>query len=187
MNVTHQRYTSIAIILHWIMALSFILMISSGLSMEYLDLPKSLKFNLFQWHKSLGLILLIAFFLRLGWRLFHKPPRLPEHMPGLEQFAAKAGHWLLYAFMLAVPLSGWAMVSSSVYGLPTIIFGLFEWPHIPDISGNEMINNFAKTAHWILAWAFGLAILGHIAAVGKHYLFEHENLLKRMCWSKKDV
>jgi len=184
MTVSNERYTSIAIILHWVMAIAFILMLASGLSMEYLELPKSLKFNLFQWHKSLGLILLVAFVIRLTWRLFHKPPALHESMPDIEQLAAKTGHWLLYGFMLAVPLTGWAMVSSSVYGLPTIVFGLFEWPHIPNIAGNETINNLAKSGHWILAWAFGTLILGHIAAVIKHYFFEHENLLTRMWWTK---
>ena len=182
--MTHERYTSVAIILHWVMGLSFILMLASGLTMEYLDIPKSLKFNMYQWHKSLGLLLLAAFFLRIGWRLFHKPPRLPDNMPGLEQLAAKGGHWALYLFMIAVPLSGWAMVSSSPYGLPTIIFGWFEWPHLPNIAGNETINSVARTSHWMLAWVFGLFILGHIAAVVKHYVFEHENLLTRMWWTK---
>ena len=33
--------------------------------------------------------------------------------------------------MILIPLLGWAMVSTSSYGLPTMIFSLFEWPHMP--------------------------------------------------------
>lgn len=175
-----QRYTTVAIILHWVMAAAFLLMLASGLSMEYLPMEKSLKFNMYQWHKSLGVLLLVAFFIRIGWRLFHKPPALPASIKGLEAVAAKAGHIALYACMIAVPFSGWLMVSSSVYGLPTIVFGWFEFPHFPKIAGNETISAISKNAHWILAWFFGLCILGHIAAVVKHMVIDRENILLRM-------
>jgi cytochrome b561 len=175
-----QRYTAVAVILHWVMAAAFLLMLASGLCMTYLEIDKALKFNLYQWHKSLGVLLLAAFALRLGWRLSHKPPALPAFMPPLEALAAKAGHIALYACMIAVPLSGWVMVSSSVYGLPTIVFGWFEWPHIPRIAANESVNAAAKNAHWLLAWFFGLCIAGHIAAVVKHAAIDKHNLLPRM-------
>jgi cytochrome b561 len=178
-----QRYTAVAVILHWVMAAAFLLMLAGGLSMTYLDLDKSLKFNLYQWHKSLGVLLLLTFFMRLGWRLLHKPPALPAFMPPLEALAAKAGHIALYVCMIAVPLSGWTMVSSSVYGLPTIVFGWFEWPHIPKIAGNEEVSAAAKNAHWLLTWFFGLCIAGHISAVIKHAVIDKHNLLPRMWFS----
>ena len=178
------RYNKVAVILHWVMALAFFLMLASGFAMEYLELPKSLKFNMFQWHKSLGVLLLIAFFLRLGWRLWHKPPVLTG-FPYWETLLSKLGHWGLYACMLIMPLSGWAMVSASVYGLPTIVFGLFEWPHIPNISGNETVQGAARFAHFIFALGFTALILGHIAAVFKHSLIDKHPILYRMLWTKK--
>ena len=178
------RYDSVAIILHWVMATAILLMLASGTAMHYFDIPKSLKFNMYQWHKSLGLILLVAFFLRLFWRISHKPPLLPISMGKNEVQAAKAGHWLLYLFMIVMPLSGWVMVSSSVYGLPTIIFGLFQWPHLPHLSGNEIASNGSKVTHFYGAILLGVLILGHIGAVIMHYVFQKENILKRMWWSK---
>lgn len=180
-----QRYNAVAVILHWVMAAAFLLMLAGGLSMTYLDLDKSLVFQMYQWHKSLGVLLLAAFFLRLLWRLLHKPPALPGFMPRWEALAAKAGHIALYACMIAVPLSGWAMVSSSAYGVPTIVFGWFEWPHIPGIAYNETVNAAAKTAHWLLAWFFGLCIAGHIAAVVKHAVIDKHNLLPRMWFARR--
>lgn len=185
MQTPAQRYTTVAITLHWVMAIAILLMLASGFTMEYVDLSKSLKFNLYQWHKSLGVLALLTFFLRIGWRLFHKPPALPASIHGWERKAAHAGHWLLYGLMFFVPLAGWAMVSSSSYGLPTIVFGWFEWPHIPGIAGDEPVHHLAKTAHWVLAWTLAVAILGHVAAIIKHSVIEKENLLSRMSWKGK--
>lgn len=182
--VINQRYTTIAILLHWVMAVAFFLMLGSGFALEYLDIPKSFKFNMIQWHKSLGVILLLAFVLRLGWRLWHKPPALTG-FPRWEIILSKLGHFGLYVCMLAMPLSGWLMVSSSVYGLPTIVFNSFEWPHFPFIAGNETINGAARFAHFIFALGFTGLIFSHIAAVIKHNLWDKKPVLQRILWSKK--
>lgn len=184
MRVPHARYTSIAIILHWVMAIAFLLMLASGFSMEYLEMEKAFKFQLFQWHKSLGVLLLMAFVLRIGWRLTHRPPELFLPVPAYERIAARAGHWLLYLCMFIMPFTGWLMVSASVYGLPTIVFGWFEWPHIPDLSGNEAVADAAGSAHAIVAWIFSALIIGHVLAVIKHAIFDKQNLLVRIWWTK---
>ena len=180
----NTRYNSVTIILHWVMALAFLLMFTSGIIMEYIDIDKSMKYQLFQWHKGGGVLLLLAAVLRLGVRIVRHAPPLPDVMPALEKKLAKLGHWGLYVLMFVMPISGWLMVSSSSYGLPTIVFGLFEWPHIPGVAANEAVHDGAGTAHFILAIIFGLLIAGHIAAVIKHAVIDKENLLKRMWWSK---
>lgn len=182
--LNNDRYTTIAIILHWVMAIAFLLMLGSGFAMAYLDVPKSLKFNMIQWHKSLGIILLIAFFLRIGWRLWHKPPILAG-FSHWEIVLSKLGHFGLYICMLVMPLSGWLMVSSSVYGLPTIVFNTFEWPHFPFIAGNETVQGAARFAHFIFALGFTALIIGHIAAVIKHGLWDKHPVLYRMLWRRK--
>ncbi|MCB9963393.1 MAG: cytochrome b [Rhodospirillales bacterium] len=184
MDAGVKRYHSFTIILHWIMALAFFLMLGSGVAMENFDLDKSLKFQLFQWHKSGGVLLLMAFFLRLAVRFATRIPPLPELIPALERKASKAGHYALYAVMFLLPFSGWAVVSSSSYGIPTVVFNLFEWPHIPGLQGNKDVHEFAEEGHTVLAIIFALLIFGHIAAVVKHAVVEKENLLKRMWWSK---
>jgi cytochrome b561 len=178
------RYNLLLVFLHWVMALSFLLMLAGGIYMTNFEIDKSLQFKIYQWHKSLGVLLFIAFFLRLLVRVLSEKPPLPEKMKPLEQKLAKIGHYALYAFMFIIPITGWTMVSSSPYGLPTIVFGWFEWPHIPNISGNIKIENIAKTAHEILAFSFLAFIFGHILAVIKHYIFDKENLLPRM-WIRK--
>lgn len=181
MSSDSQRYTNVAVTLHWVMALCFFAMLASGLVMTEDDLlPKDLRYSMFQWHKSLGVLLLIAFFVRIGWKLFHRVPSLPESIKGLEKLAAKAGHYALYFWMFAVPMSGWAVVSSSSYGLPTVVFGWFTWPHIPGLSGNEAIHDLGEEAHELLAYSFMALIAVHIAAVIKHAVIDKHNLLPRM-------
>lgn len=179
------RYNSFAIILHWVMAFGFFLMLITGVMMVYLITDKALQFQMYQWHKSGGVLLLMAATLRLIWRFTHKAPSLPVHFPAFEKWAAKAGHVGLYVLMFLMPITGWVMVSASIYGLPTIVFGWFEWPHIPHLQGNEGIESLAKQAHLILAIGFAALIIGHVAAVIKHAVVDHENLLTRMWWSRK--
>lgn len=175
-----QRYHPLAIFLHWVMAISFLLMLASGLIMTNVELDKSLIFRMYQWHKSLGVLLLCAFVLRLSVRLLVPHPPLPDTMKPFEKKAANIGHWGLYLWMLIVPLTGWIVVSSSSFGLPTIVFGWFEWPHIPGIAGNKVVEESAANAHQWLAYIFIALIGGHVAAVIKHAIFKHENLLPRM-------
>lgn len=175
-----QRYNKYAIILHWVMALCFFAMLASGLSMEHLELEKSFKFNLYQWHKSLGVLLIVAFIIRIAIRLFHKPPKWPERLSSFDKKAAALGHYALYACMILIPLSGWAMVSSSSYGLPTIVFDLFQWPHIPGIQSNADVNFASKVSHKYMAYGFIALIILHIGATLKHKMFDKINLLPRM-------
>ncbi len=183
-----QRYNSIAIILHWLMAIGLLMMFCSGVVMSYVPIEQSLKFNLYQWHKGGGVLLLLAFGARIIWRLISQwrgqIPALPSHFPEVERVMAKLGHWGLYALMFVLPLSGWVMVSASVYGLPTIVFGWFEWPHIPGIQGNEQVEEIAEAMHLILAISLGLMIVAHVGAVIKHAVKDHENLLPRMWWTR---
>lgn len=179
------RYNSVAIALHWGIAVAIFMMLASGIAMEYAPLDQSLKFNMYQWHKSGGVLLLLAVTFRLLWRLSTRKPQLPETFKLWEKRAAHVGHLSLYAFMLIMPLTGWLIVSTSVYGLPTIVFGWFEWPHIPGVAGNKMLHEGAEIAHLVVAILLGLTIITHIGAVVKHAVKDGHNLLSRIWWTKQ--
>jgi cytochrome b561 len=180
------RYRVAVIALHWLMALGLLLMLGSGVAMANLEtLPKAVKFDLFQWHKSLGVLLLLALLVRVGARWWFAAPAMPGHFKPLEVELARLGHRALYFFMLSLPLTGWLMVSSSVYGLPTIVFGWFEWPHLPAVEGNAIAHDFAAWAHTLLAIAFALTLLAHVGAVAKHASVDGTNLLRRMWFTRQ--
>lgn len=167
------------------MALSFFAMIASGLVMEHVDVPQKLKFNMYQWHKSLGVLLLLALISRVLIRVRFKAPKLPKEFSSFDRKAAKLGHFMLYAWMLILPMTGWLMVSSSPYGLPTIVFDWFYWPHIPWVESHDMINALSKLLHKYFAYGFIALIILHIAAVAKHAFKDGLNLLPRMWFLRR--
>jgi cytochrome b561 len=179
------RYHSIAIGLHWIIALALLFMFISGLYMVNADISKADQFKLFQIHKSAGVIVLIAVAVRLVTRALIKRPELPASINSKEKRYASLGHLGLYLAMVIMPLSGWLMVSASSFGLPTIVFDTFEWPHIPGVARNKEIEALARNIHWYIALGFLALIAVHIAAVIKHKHKDNINLLKRMWWSKQ--
>jgi cytochrome b561 len=180
MATDSKKYHTAVIALHWVMALCFGLMLLSGFTMAKEDLlPKALRFNVYQWHKSLGVILLLAIGVRIALRIIFKPPSLPA-LPRWEITAAKIGHTGLYGLMILMPVTGWLTVSSSVYGLPTIVFGLFEWPHIPGVAANAGLSETAAETHEVLALFLCAMIAVHVLAVIKHYVMDKINLLPRI-------
>ncbi len=176
-----DHYTRVAILLHWLIGLSIIALLALGLIME--DLPKTYRIEAFMIHKSLGLTVLVLSVVRLFWRLTHKVPDLPETMKKWEKFTAHAVHAALYFLMIALPFTGWALVSSSPRGFPTIWFGLFEWPHLPVLSEivnkKEVSDSFGEV-HETLAWIAIFLIAAHIGAALKHHFINRDNVLTRM-------
>ena len=183
-STTDRRYTTVAITIHWVIALSIIALLIAGLVMSEDDLlDKAMRFKVIQLHKSLGLTVLVLSLARLLWRLTHKPPALPATMAGWEKFAATATHWAFYGLMFALPLTGWALVSTSSWGLPTFWFGLFEWPHLPILStlaDKKPANDLFGETHEILAYIMIALIFLHFGAAMKHYLWNRDDVLSRM-------
>lgn len=194
MAAPQQRYTAVAIVLHWAIAAALVFMLPLGFLMheraEHGEASQVL-FEAFQLHKSIGLTVLALTIVRLLWRLTHKPPALVS-MPGWERLAARAAHWGFYVLTLALPLSGWIYVSAgwSVHEnqplpVPTHWFGLFEVPHLfglPNASHEirEETAEAALDAHAALAWAvIGLAAV-HVAAALKHHFLDRDETLAHM-------
>jgi cytochrome b561 len=187
MSLTRSpHYTTVAIALHWSIALAIIALLGAGLWMtDAIKQPETRNFayRVYQWHKALGLIVLVLTFVRLGWRLMNPPPPLPPGMSWIERTGAQLSHGAFYVLMVGIPLAGWAMVSASPLGLPTMIFGLFEWPHLPiltDLDDKKSAERVFKLAHKFMGFAL-MGLLGlHIAAALKHQFVNRDGVLARM-------
>ncbi len=180
------RYTFVAITLHWVIALLIIGQLAGGLFMVNLsDEQASLKFELFQWHKSFGITILLLSFVRLLWRLGHRPPALPSAMATWERIAARGAHFLFYVLMIAMPLGGWAVVSSSPYAgsVPTFLFGVVHWPHLPffdAVADKAALSEQLAGYHELGAYAMiGLLVL-HIGAALQHHFLKKDGVLSSM-------
>jgi cytochrome b561 len=170
-----NRYTGVAIALHWLMAIGIIGLFSLGVYMHKLPLsPEKLK--LYSWHKWAGVTVFMLVIARLAWRVTHRPPALPEQMSRLEQWVAHAGHHLLYLLMFAIPLSGWLM--SSAKGFQTVWFGLLPLPNL--LEKNKEIGDLLQTVHWAFNMVLVAIVLGHAAAAMKHHFLSRDDVLTRM-------
>jgi len=179
------RYNAVAMIIHWLTAATVIGLLIVGNIMA--DLPNSdpNKLDLFNWHKSFGVTVLLLTLIRFAWRLTHKPPALPEHMPAWEQRAAHAAHWLFYLLLLAVPLLGWAMVSSSPRNIPTVLFNTFDWPHIPmladmDRENKKVMREVFENLHAAAAYTMAALVVLHVGAALRHQFVLKDKTIQRM-------
>ena len=186
-----SRYGLVAIALHWAIAAAIIGLLALGTVMVRMTPGSSLQFELYQLHKSLGITVLALSLLRLGWRLTHPVPPLPATLKPWEAKLARFTHAAFYVLMLALPFSGWMMVSASAWNLPTIIFGLFPLPHLPilsTLSDKKPVEEALKDVHEGMAIAVFALLLLHVAGAVKHHLFLKDDTLARMLpWGRSDA
>ncbi|MDE2082163.1 MAG: cytochrome b [Burkholderiales bacterium] len=183
--MTEHRYTRVAVVLHWAVAVMIVVNVALALAVD--SLPDAWQRPVIDTHKSIGITVLGLVLLRLLWRLGHPPPPLPAAYAGWERRLSHAAHGLFYLLMLALPLSGW--LHDSAWKLadryPMRWFGLFEWPRIgfmtalpPDEKArwHDLLGN----VHTALGYAlYGLLAL-HIAGALKHQWLDREQQLQRM-------
>jgi len=183
MSASSERYSSVAITLHWVIALAIIGMILGGWYMT--DLPDGApgQYFLYQMHKSIGITILMLSVARIIWRAMNPPPALPDDMNGLEKTASHLVHLGFYGLMIALPLTGWLYSSVSVkLDVPTVLYGVISWPDVPFVEGlkTEAASGAVNFIHSKLAWV-ALALLGlHVAGAIKHEISAEEGVLKRM-------
>src|SRR3546814_11459475 len=72
------------------------------------ELPKTPKyFWVYTMHKSTGIAVLALVLVRIAWRLYAGTPKPVAGTPTWQLRSASITHFLLYALLLAMPLSGW--------------------------------------------------------------------------------
>lgn len=187
-----SRYTTGAVVLHWTIAILMILQIVGGLVMvDFLSQGSSLQFDAYQLHKSFGVTILALTVARIVWRAFNPPPPLPAEVKPFEAAIAHGAHLIFYFLLIAIPLSGWLMVTVSPFQVETLLFfqDWLPWPHLPGLDGlsdgtRETLSYGSEWAHFILAYAAAGLIALHVAGALKHQM-EHRGYLTRMSLSSK--
>lgn len=172
---TSERWGMVSIGLHWLTLLLILGLALVGMSMD--ELPNSpLKVQVYAMHKSFGLTVLGLTLLRLLWRLLAGAPNPVPGMARWQHWAASGTHGLLYALLLAMPLSGWLYNSAS--GFPLKWFGLLS---LPKLAGyNPGLKHFALEAHETIFYVLAGVLLLHAAAALKHHYVDRDATLRRM-------
>ncbi len=179
-----DHYGPLTIGLHWLIAALILAVLILGFVMTRPFIEPGLRFELFQWHKSFGMLALLLSVLRVLhsiWRV-RMPP--VAGMSRLEHRIARSVHSLLLGLALAVPLAGWLVASASPLEIPTFVFNAVMIPHLP-VSKSDAAEAWWTTFHAVTAYVLLGLVLAHSVAALHHHYMRRDAVLMRMLggWS----
>ena len=176
-----MKYNILLRLVHWLTSVAIIGLILSGYFMTELNANNGDtllgfgKWEVYRLHKSFGVIIIGLFVLRVLLRLATKTPELPFEVKPIDAILAKLGHFGLYMFIIAVPVSGVIMSMAGGYGVKVFGYALPSF-----IEKDKELGGLAHEIHIIIPYVMAGLIAVHIFAVFKHIIVDKVNLLKRM-------
>lgn len=169
-----QRYGTVSIALHWLMAAMMVGVYASiELHEVYGRTPAAAMFE--HWHTLLGLSILMLVLLRLGLHALQPMPTIVPPLARWQHRLATLMHLALLAFMLAMPVIGWVLLSAE--GHEVLFFGL----QLPVLAATDrtFANSVAEVHETI--GTLGYFLIGlHTAAALFHHYITRDNTLVRM-------
>lgn len=177
---TTRRYGLLSIGIHWLMLLLFIAVYACIELRSFYPKGSDIREGLKTWHFMFGMLVFVLVWLRLAARMSGSVPGIHPQPPDWQQLSAKLLHLALYALMIAMPLSGWLLLSAS--GKPIPFFGL----HLPAlISENKDLAKQIKEIHEFVGTS-GYYLIGlHVVAALYHHYLKHDDTLTRMLPERK--
>ncbi len=170
-----QRYSGVAIALHWTSAALVFCGFGLALFMTGLEFSPA-KFRYYAWHKWIGITVFLVAAARLAWRTGSPPPALPATLSAWQARAAARMHALLYALMLAIPISGW--LYSSATGISVNYLNLIPLPNL--VAKDKETARALLAVHQSLNFMLAAAVLVHVGAALWHQWVGRDGVLSRM-------
>ena len=167
------RYDGFAQLMHWVTALALFLMLPFvWVAENFPDGPVRVFWYLL--HESAGICIFLLVILRVTWRSVRPPPDPAERQARALNILAGINHWLLYAVLLVMPVTGYMMAGNG-QGVPFL--GILTLPGLPK---NDPLGVAANTIHvWTQFAVYGLVML-HLAGTVWHVAIRRDGLLDRM-------
>jgi cytochrome b561 len=153
-----KAYDKVSIWLHWLVAAAVVIQFATGWVWAMFERGSDPRLVLFRIHIAVGTLILALALVRVGWRLTHKAPPLPEGMSRLTMIASKATHALLYLAILIQPALG--LLTITAFGK-----SLGRWP---------------REMHMTLVNVIAAIIVLHVAAAIWHQFIRRDGLIRRM-------
>ncbi|KJF74566.1 cytochrome b [Agrobacterium arsenijevicii] len=176
---TPASFGLVAIAFHWTIAVLFLAQLALGYMMSRDNIDPVLQFDLFQYHKSIGFLVLALAVPRVIWSVFSRKPRALDGEGLVSRFAARAAHAALLFLTLAVPLAGWAVASTSPLQIPSYVFDLIVVPGLP-MTISDQAEAFWTDVHATLAYLAAVIVLLHVIAALWHHFIRRDPTLRRM-------
>ena len=168
-------YSRIAKLLHWLVAICVLSTIPVAFWMNNAS-PGPLQDNLFNLHKSIGMLILALMLLRVTYRLTAGAPAAEPSLAPWQRSFSSTVHTLLYVLLVAMPIVGYT--ANSAYGASTPFFGLFDLP--PIVGKNEALSEQLFKYHRWTGWAVAVLAAMHIGAALQHHFIHRDGVLRRM-------
>ena len=178
---TRERYGRVAQAFHWTIAVLFLAQYPLGGIAHRLPRETSeqvaLVATMFSWHKTIGVVVFVLALGRITWALANPHPVLLNAEKRGEAFAAATIHWVLYAAILLIPLTGMTIHWSTTGFAPLYV----PFPNtLPFIPTSESVAETAVLLHSVLGKVVLAAIALHVAGALKHHFVDKDATLVRM-------
>jgi cytochrome b561 len=171
-----EGYGAVPQMMHWITVVLVILAWSLGQFDDIFPKGAARAASLFV-HISAGLAVIAILVLRLLWRLADLPPPIERTILGVWlDRAGRLAHYVLYALLIAVPVSGIILQFSRGDALP--LFGLVQIAS-PWV-GDRAFEHTVKEIHEVMANALVILAAFHAAAALVHHWLLRDQTLVRM-------
>jgi cytochrome b561 len=170
-----DHYPATSKLIHWLVAVCVLITAPVAIAMTRVSEGPTQDI-LYNFHKSLGVLILILMTLRLINRLAVGAPIADPSIESWQKTVSSVVHTSLYVLLLAMPIAGY--VANSAFGAVTPFFGLFDLP--PIVDKNEALATQLFTIHRWVGWLVIMLVLMHVSAALHHYLIRRDQVLQRM-------
>ena len=133
--------------------------------------------RLFTAHKTVGVTIFFVALARILWAATQTKPGLLNAENKPEAFAAETVHWMLYASLVLVPLTGW------IHHAAAEGFAPIFWPfgqNLPFVPKSPNLAEVTAGLHWLFIWVLAGSLALHIAGAMKHHVIDKDSTLRRM-------
>ncbi len=170
------RYSALNQALHWVTAVCMLAILPLAWVMTNAEKKTPGLGAMYNWHKTLGVIVLFVTAFRIVWRFIDKPPVYAQPLASWEKGLTHAVYWLFFATLLWMPVTGFVMAESE--GHPTKIFNLIPTPQLWPV--NKALADQFGELHALGQWAVYGLILLHVSGVAVHLIWGKDGVLGRM-------
>jgi cytochrome b561 len=174
----NHEITKSTVVLHAVIGIGFIALLAFGWYMT--GLPKSdFKFELYAWHKSFGVILLLLALIKFG--LFFKQGLIKpiSTLARWESILSHSVKMLLLLWCVVMPISGICMSVGGGHGV-----SLFGLELIAKVDKIPWLGSLGGAIHNYSLYPLIALILLHTAGAFKHELIDKDGTLKRILGMK---
>ena len=168
-------YPGTSKLLHWLVATCVLTTVPVAIAMKRVAAGPAQDF-LFNFHKSLGVLILILMVLRLINRFVRGAPMPEPTIEPWQRALSSAVHGLIYVLLLALPVVGF--IANNFYAAPLPFFGLFTLP--PLFPENKALAETLFGYHALAGWILIGLVLMHVSGALFHHYIRGDNVLRRM-------